>query len=136
MPGLRPTIGQLYQMRAESAAFPAELVEIPRHKWAPEQRAAREIKRVLRNNGFLVQVFEDGGTLRLTVQRTEWDAKVDCWRAGITWDELQDLKRQAGYGDRCAVELYPPDDKVVNVANLRHLWLLDEPPPFMWRQGK
>jgi hypothetical protein len=29
--------------------------------------------------------------------------------------------------------VYPPVDEIVNVANMRHLWLLDEAPPYAWR---
>jgi hypothetical protein len=56
------------------------------------------------------------------------------WLDGITWDELQHLKMLAGYGDRVAVEIYPPDSEVVNIANIRHLWLLNEVPTFMWQR--
>lgn len=31
-------------------------------------------------------------------------------------------------------QIYPDDDNIVNVANMRHLWLLPEPPAFMWRE--
>ena len=29
---------------------------------------------------------------------------------------------------------YPADRDVVNVASLRHLWVLDEPPTYAWRK--
>lgn len=44
------------------------------------------------------------------------------------------LKAECGRGDKWAVELYPPDEAVVNVANIRHLWLLPEPPAFGWNR--
>ena len=34
-----------------------------------------------------------------------------------------------------AVEVFPADDQVVNVANMRHLWVLPEPLPFAWEKG-
>lgn len=34
-----------------------------------------------------------------------------------------------------AGEVFPAESDVVNVANMRHLWLLREPPPFGWRRG-
>lgn len=67
---------------------------------------------------------EEHAICRLTVNRTEM-GRDGRWRDGITWDELQDLKRQAGYGEAMAVEVYPPDSEVVNVANMRHLWIVD-----------
>ena len=44
--------------------------------------------------------------------------------AALTWAHLQELKGMCGHGKREAVEIYPADDAVVNVANMRHLWLL------------
>lgn len=55
------------------------------------------------------------------------------WVDGISWDDLQRLKREAGYGESDAVEVYPADSDVVNVANMRHLWILETPIRFAWR---
>jgi hypothetical protein len=60
----------------------------------------------------------------------------DRWADGITWDTLQLLKRECGHGERWAVEVYPPDTDIVNVANMRHLWLLRAPPPFGFRVAR
>lgn len=46
------------------------------------------------------------------------------YEQNITWDELMELKRQAGYGHRLAIEFYPPDADIVNVANMRHLFII------------
>ena len=93
-----------------------------------------------RNKHFLVQLFEDSGTLRLSVNRTDVKGfrsdNSPVWKDGISWDELQDIKTQVGYGDRWAVELFPPNSEVVNVSNMRHLWLLPEPPAFGWHGGR
>lgn len=50
------------------------------------------------------------------------------WRDGITWDELQRIKNETLGPDVWCVEVYPAQDDVVDVSNMRHLWLLDEPP--------
>lgn len=90
---------------------------------------------MLRSRGFLVQEFaEADGVIRLSINRTELRGD-GRWTDGITWDELQRLKREAGHGDRVAVEVFPPDSDVVNVANVRHLWLLRGAPAFMWKRG-
>lgn len=93
---------------------------------------------VWRSRFFLVQVFDEGGgRLRLSVNRTDCD-KFGDYLDGITWDELQALKRQCGYGDRLAVEVYPPDADVVNVANIRHLFVIgagDTLPAAWWRKS-
>ena len=90
-----------------------------------------------RSNRFLVQLYEarDGGQ-RLSVCRTMLDTTTGRWLDGITWDELQAIKRQVGFGDRMAVEIYPADAQVVNVANMRHLWILDQPLPFAWKKSQ
>lgn len=70
--------------------------------------------------------------MRLSINKTSHNG--DTWDDNITWDELQKIKNECGYGDACAVEIFPPDESVVNVANMRHLWLLPEPPSFMWNR--
>lgn len=90
--------------------------------------------RVWRSRGFMVQQFERlGQPVRLTIQRTTLRADGE-WMDEITWDDLQRIKREIGYGDRFAVEAYPEDRDVVNIANLRHLWLMSETPAWAWRK--
>lgn len=89
---------------------------------------------VWRSRDFFVQVFNEGGVVRLTVNRTYAPNGID-WADGITWDELQRIKAEVGRNDRWAVEVYPPDEHVVNDANMRHLWLLDTAPTFGWTDG-
>lgn len=89
------------------------------------------LKEVWRSQTFLVQVYANTNGTRLSVKRTEV-LPQGRWREGLTWDELQEVKRQVGWGDHWAVELFPPGNEVVNDANMRHLWLID-PPPYGWR---
>ena len=80
---------------------------------------------------FLVQVFNNSGeVIRLTVNRTTLD-KFGRYEDGISWDELMEIKRRLGYADQWAVEVYPSDKNIVNVQNMRHLWLVDKP-TFAW----
>jgi hypothetical protein len=81
-----------------------------------------------------IKIMEPG-MLRLSVNRTELDASGN-WKDGITWDELQAIKSAVGYGDRDAVEAYPKNVDVVNVANIRHLWILPNHAalPVFWRK--
>lgn len=54
--------------------------------------------RVLRSKRFLVQIFaEDHGAMRMSIARTELDSE-GRWKDGITWDEMQTIKRECGYG--------------------------------------
>ena len=97
---------------------------IPKHKWPSDIDATR--KSVWRDKKYLVQVFKDNGVIRISINRVKVNDDGG-WVDNITWDELQDIKRQVGYGDRLAVEVYPKDMDIENVANMRHLWILDAP---------
>ncbi|MFJ5980162.1 hypothetical protein ACIQCX_04495 [Enterobacter cancerogenus] len=86
------------------------------------------------NSYFLVQEFqEDNGVIRLTVNTTSIGSS-GRWKDGISWDALQEIKSAVGYSDRDALEIYPRDSDVVNVANMRHLWITPEPISFAWRK--
>ena len=85
-----------------------------------------------KSKNFLAVLWNKGGYDRLSVNRTSTDRLTGSWRDGITWDELQLIKAQCGFGDRWAVEVFPPDDQVVNVSAMRHLWLLDAAPEYAW----
>lgn len=86
--------------------------------------------RVFRSRDYLVQVYVSDGDIRISACRTELDSE-GYWKDGISWEELQRIKNECGFADKCAVEIYPPEADVVNVANMRHLWIYE--PPFMWR---
>lgn len=111
------------------SSWPEKLTPIPREEWPTQLNNAQEQPmRALRSRDFICLVYDYGGAgpnVRLSICRTSMRADghyVD----GITWDELQQLKAEAGYSNRWAVEVYPPAHEVVNVANMRHLWLLDD----------
>ena len=110
------------------------LNDVPPEQWPVTSRKATPT-RVFRSRAWFVQEFaEEGGVIRLSVNRVKYNStpKGISWYEGISWDDLQWIKQELGYGARCAVELYPPEEHVVNVANIRHLWVLPAPPPFMW----
>jgi hypothetical protein len=115
--------------------FPhADLRPVPREMWP--QRAPEDAPlEVWASRDFVVQIYAyaDEGE-RITVSRTAMQPN-GRWAEGITWDDLQRIKRECGRADRWAVEVYPPDDDVVNDASMRHLWLLPKAPPYGWRRG-
>lgn len=119
----------------ENIAWPVALKEIAEADWPDGLRnLKRKPIRALRSRDYLVQVYqEENGIIRLSALRTQWDVNANSWTAGIRWEDLQRLKSEAGYGDRDAVEVFPPDSDVINVANLRHLWVLPEKLAFAWR---
>lgn len=113
--------------------WPESLREIPRDQWPNDDLARRS--RVWRSSEFLVQQFDEpNGVTRLSINRTVLLA-TGRWDENITWDELQRIKRECGYGDHFAVEVFPADYDVVNVANMRHLWLLPAPLSFAWSRS-
>jgi len=46
------------------------------------------------------------------------------------------IKREIGYGENCAVEVLPPEEMVVNVANMRHFFIMEQIPEFVWKNKK
>lgn len=121
-----------------SNRWPINLEPVPEKAWPRASRdlAAKHgvaILGVWRSNRFLVQAFqESNGIVRLSICRSVLTPDGQ-WADGITWDQLQELKHQAGYGAYDAVEIYPADVDLVNVANFRHLWVLPGPLAFAWR---
>lgn len=121
------------QMEKDNRKRPPMLALVPHEQWPVEHEDERVIE-VWVSNRFLAQVFdESGGVLRVSVSRTSLDYQ-GFWEANLSWDELMEVKRQIGRGDSYAVEVLPPDADIVNVANMRHFWIL---PKFLigWRMG-
>lgn len=123
--------------REENRRWPAHLVQIPREDWAPGALAiadyAEAVRAVWRSRAFLVQVCDEpGGVVRISVSTTAIDDNGRA-RDGITWDQLQQIKAAVGFADQDAIEIYPAARDVVNVANMRHLWVLPEPVSCAWR---
>lgn len=119
-------------LKQESKKQPSLLTQVPREEW-PNHPSS--LIRVWRNREFLVQEFhvDVPAVARLSICRSRLSG--DRWTDGISWDELQRLKREAGYGDCDAIEIFPSDVDIVNVANMRHLWVVPrEILPFAWRK--
>lgn len=122
---------QRRQLERDNAKLPKRLQIVPQEQWP--LRVPQGVLRVWRSRDFLVQEYAvpDGAVARLSVCRTSLSG--GRWQDGIAWEELQEIKQQTGYGDSYAVEIFPGDADVVNVANMRHLWVLAAPPAFAWR---
>lgn len=121
------TRDQRRQLARDNAKMPTVLRSVPLGIDKPESLVA-----AWRSRDFLVQGFIDNGCLiRLSINRTTL-GQNGRWLENITWDELQELKRQAGYGNHYAIEVYPKTSDVVNVANMRHLWVLESPLNIGW----
>ena len=89
------------------------------------------------DNGVVVQVWSDAtpgcdntpwaGTLRVAIKHTNARNPSEAMKRGfakpITWDDLQALKDYF-WPERIAVEVFPPKDKIVDVADMRWIWVL------------
>lgn len=131
------TRAQRRELERQNAKLPRELRLVPREEW-PTHLQSSPVLQVWRSRDFLVQVYDEKEPVlvRLSVLRTTIDQKVGRWADGITWDELQRIKSECGYGSNDALEVYPPDIDVVNVANLRHLWVMRDLLAFAWRKHR
>jgi hypothetical protein len=116
-----------------------DLQEVSSEEVAKVESLGKKPMVVWKSRKFLVQLIQDvifAGTpeeqeyMRLTVNRTEL-LNDGNWKDGITFDELMDIKSQCGFGEQWAVEVFPPDEELVNVGNMRHLWLVTRP-VFAW----
>lgn len=120
-----------------AASLPKVMTEIDLDDVALPGERPRGIVKGWRSCWGIAQLFDrkEEGCMRLTVQRLE-DNIAFREHAGnggrpISWDELMAVKAECGFADKWAVEIFPPTDKVVNVAPMRHLWLID-PPDYGW----
>lgn len=82
----------------------------------------------------MLYIDHDSGMKRLAITRVQFDKYTGEYRDGISWDSLQRIKNETVGEDTWAVECYPPERYLQNVANMRHLWILDEEPRFGWKQ--
>ena len=121
--------------RTEAAKRPSRLTQMPRETW-PEYPGEHEPLAVWHSRRYLVQLFEENPfqgitTLRMTVCRTTL-ASDGHWEDGLTWDELHAIKSEIGFADWYGIEIYPRACDVVNVASMRHVWLLKVPLAIGW----
>jgi hypothetical protein len=123
---------QRRQLARDNLKLPSTLQLVPRDEWPTSALTVGRL-RVWRSRRFLVQEFRESAAVvaRLSINRTTLG--TERWADNITWDELQDIKAQCGYAEHDAVEVYPMQRDVVNVANMRHLWVLASALPFAWR---
>jgi hypothetical protein len=122
-----------WHLREENKKYGSVLVDIPESQWTDTMISLSVRPReVWRSSQFLVEVFpEKDGASRMSVCRT-MVGEDGKWVDGISWDQLMKIKDQCGYGRDWAVEIFPSNDDVVNVANMRHLWLIPSAPAFAW----
>jgi len=123
-------------LRQENLLYSETFVSIPEKRWAPLPDGWPRPDAVYRSSRFLAQVFaRRDGARRISVMRTMIDESGN-WLQGISWDDLMAVKSGCGFANCWAVECFPAETEVVNVANLRHLFVLPEAPAFAWRRNE
>ncbi|MBD1555179.1 DUF7694 domain-containing protein [Pseudomonas typographi] len=128
---MNPDRNQRRLLAKLNAKEPVCLHRVFESQWAAEP--APRIIEVWRSRSFLVQVFDEAnGYQRMSICRTAHNGQ--SWADQVTWDELMQLKHECGR-DRDAVEVFPADQDIVNVANMRHLFFPPEPLTFEWASG-
>lgn len=133
------------QTRKLAMKRPQNLTPVPAERWPPMRLKLVGVAMlaVWESKDYLVQTYTSptlqiGGerfeVFRITVHRVTLD-KTGRFDADISWEELQAIKAAVGLGDAYALEIYPCEIDLVNVANMRHLWVLDRPLPLGWFAG-
>src|SRR5687768_931028 len=114
----------LAEQHAHVRSLPQVLQLIPRNEYP---FSLNPPVKAWQSRHYFVQLYDESeqreGLMRLTISRAKL-GKDGRWKEGLSWDELQDIKREVGFGDWYAVEIYPRDCDVVNDANMRHLWVM------------
>jgi len=121
---------QRRQLARDNAKQPLVMTLVPVQLW-PANRPSNVIES-WRSRDFVAAVYQEAdGVERISINRTEMNG-ADRWQDGITWDDMQRIKREIGRGNCYTIEIFPCDKDVVNVANMRHLWVLREPLNVGW----
>jgi hypothetical protein len=114
--------------RDKSWEWVREDLNSPRVQGALERNpACSYIQSLHRNSFYVVQVYEFASSeytvgfermtmLHLIIRRID-GAAIHKWR------DLQRIKNEIVGPDRVAVEVYPPEEQLVDQANLTHLWV-------------
>ena len=68
-----------------------------------------------------------GNVEHVTITRKSDDRFFTSDGSGsFTWSEKQQIKNELFGENRVAVEVYPPQDRLVDVADVYHLWVFDK----------
>ena len=107
------------------ATYPETLEKVPENDPnLPYTSHPQDLDSIWRSKKYTVMVWNVPAGKKMTISRNEWDSHTGRYKDSILWDEIMEIKRQIGFGEQNAIEFYPPDSEVINIANVRHIWLL------------
>lgn len=109
----------------ENQRWPVKLKLMPKEGW-PEDAPA-SLLAIWRSRSYFVQLHKAArGVEQLVILRTNIDNNGQ-WAGGIRHSEIQEIKRQCGFGHADAVELYPADKDMLDTEGARYVWLMPKP---------
>lgn len=118
--------------RQQMASYPDTLEIVPEtDPNIPYSSHPQDIEHIYRSKKYTVILWKIGVGFtgynfgqRFSISRNEWNSKDRRYKDGLTWDEIMDIKREMGFGERTAIEYYPADSETINIANMRHIFLV------------
>ena len=113
---------KFYEKICES--FPGTMTRADKY-FKPHQSKIEKFVAGWCSRHFIATLFQYvDGTKRLNIHRAKIDPDTYRWVGDITWDELMEVKRQCGYGNEFAIEIFPEDENIIDTDNVRHLWII------------
>lgn len=109
------------------AGYPEKLTLVsPNDLDLPYSSHPQDILEIWRSKKYLVIVWKVPAGKKLSISRQEWDSKERRYKDGITWDEIMEIKHDIGMGNKTGIEFFPADDEVINLGNVRHIWIVPD----------
>ena len=96
----------------------------------PYSSHPQDIEHIYRSKKYTVILWKQGidPTLlmgqKISISRNEWDSKSRRYVGDIVFDEIMEIKREMGLGEEKCIEFYPKDSELVDLANMRHIWVI------------
>ena len=81
------------------ASYPDTLQVVPENDPdMPYSSHPQDIDKIYRSKKYTVIVWNVPAGKKLSIQRNEWDSHTNRYKDAILWDEIQEIKRQCGFG--------------------------------------
>lgn len=104
--------------------------QLPKARW-PTERQPGNLKAVWISKDYLVQIYEETeNVIRLSINCVK--LKGSKWVDSITWDTMQAIKDAVGFENFWAVEVFPMQQELLNLANIRYLFVSPKKPRYAW----
>ena len=89
--------------------------------WIREEDGVSVCSRIIRIDGF------GGKVEHVTITRSIDDVGLtNDGTRGFSWAEKMQIKNELFGENRCAIEVYPKQDRLVDTSDVYHLWVFDK----------